>query len=79
MTANKTWILTTSGDRPLDDIARDAQQKGFDIGSILEEIGCITGKAEDDTAERLRDIAGVTDVSPDPEIDIGPPDAEETW
>jgi hypothetical protein len=79
MTANKQWIVTTSGDRPLHDIAKDLKNSGFKVGQILDEIGCITGEGGEAAAERLRDVPGVTDVSANLMVDIGPPDADETW
>lgn len=76
---NKNWIVTTSGDRSLKDVSKDLKQRGFQVDHVLEEVGAITGSGEDDTAEKLRSVPGVTDVSPDVEVDIGPPDAPETW
>ena len=73
------WIVTTSGDRPAKDVAKDLKAAGFSVGQILEEIGCITGEADDRTVEKARAIRGVADVSREGEIDIGPPDAPVTW
>jgi hypothetical protein len=39
----------------------------------------ITGSADAAATDALRDVPGVTDVSPDQAIDIGPPDAPATW
>jgi hypothetical protein len=75
----RTWIVTTSGDRPLGEIANDLKRTGFSIGQVLSEIGAITGSASDDVVAKLRAIPGVADVSPDTPIDIGPPDAPITW
>jgi hypothetical protein len=79
MPQSKTWIVTTSGERPLGEIANDLKRTGFSIGQVLGEIGAITGSASDDVAAKLRAIPGVADVSPDMPIDIGPPDAPITW
>jgi hypothetical protein len=73
MTKGKKWIVTTSGDRSLNDIKKDLTEVGFGVDQVLEDIGVITGTARD--AKRLRSISGVSDVSPDQEVDIGPPDA----
>jgi hypothetical protein len=78
--AKKTdWIITTSGDRPIHDIAKDLTTAGFTLREILEEVGCITGSADEKVIQRLRKISGVTDISPDLEITLGPPDAGVTW
>lgn len=76
---NKSWTVATSGDRPLDDVASDLKKSGFNVADVLSEIGCITGDADDDAAEKARGIKGVTDVSATPSVDIGPPDSSETW
>ena len=79
MAGRKGWIVTTSGDRPLADVARDLRARGFVVEQELDEIGCITGGASEGTVDRLRAIPGVADVSPDDAIDIGPPGGEMTW
>jgi hypothetical protein len=75
MAEKKNWIITTSGDRPLSAIKKELTKKGFSVGQVLEEIGCITGTAPADVVEKVRAIPGVADVSPDMPVDIGPPDA----
>lgn len=79
MVKSKRWIVTTSGDRPLNDIRKDLTRKGFTIAQVLDEIGCIIGDASDDSAEQLRTVPGVADVSPNAPINIGPPDSNVTW
>jgi hypothetical protein len=79
MVKSKRWIVTTSGNRPLSDITKDLTSKGLAVAQVLDEIGCIIGDASDASAERLRAVAGVTDVSPNVSIHIGPPDSDVTW
>jgi hypothetical protein len=79
MAENRGWVVTASADRSLADIKRDLEAAGFSVHQVHEEIGSITGAATDDTAHKLRSIAGVVDVSPDTPIDIGPPDSRNTW
>lgn len=79
MSENKKWIITTSGEKPLDEIKKNLTETGFEIEQSLDEIGCIIGTASDDTTESARGISGITDISPDESIDIGPPDAPTTW
>jgi hypothetical protein len=79
MPEHKSWIVTTSSDRSIKDIASDLKEAGFSVGHVLEEVGSITGAAADETITKLRAIRGVVDVSPDRPIDIGPPDSGDTW
>ncbi|HUQ81455.1 MAG TPA: hypothetical protein VM076_09970 [Gemmatimonadaceae bacterium] len=79
MPKNKTWIITTSGERSTKDVAKDLKAKGFTVDQVLDEIGAITGAADDAVAAKLRGVDGVSDVSPDGVIDIGPPDSPTTW
>ncbi len=67
------WIITTDGDRPVADIARDLERAGLAASQVLGEIGCILGSADDSCADALRAVRGVIDVAPDIGIDIGPP------
>lgn len=79
MPKSKGWIITTSGDRPAKDVAKDLKAKGFTVDQVLDEIGSITGTADDAVAAKARSVRGVADVSPDHPIDIGPPDSPTTW
>lgn len=77
----KRWIVTTSGDRSVDEVEKELGEKGFKVDEVFGEIGSITGKAEEDVADTVRNISGVVDVSPEEsiDIDIGPPGSDETW
>jgi hypothetical protein len=79
MADNKQWVVTTSGGRPIKEVAKDLTKNGFKVGNVLDQIGSITGSASEDVAQHLRAVPGVADVSPDHAIDIGPPDAPVTW
>lgn len=79
MAKNKTWIITTSGQRSTKDVAKDLEAKGFTVDQVLDEIGTITGAADDSVVAKLKGIDGVSDVSADSAIDIGPPDSPSTW
>lgn len=74
-----TWIITTSGDRSIHDIAKDLAAAGLADGQVLEEIGCITGSAGSKAAAKLRKVRGVIDVSPDVPVSVGPPHSSDTW
>lgn len=80
MARKQRWVVTTSGDRPMSEVKSDLKEKGFEIGDVLDEIGIVTGTCDDDIAEKVRGVAGVTDVSPEPGGEhVGPPDAPITW
>lgn len=78
-TKKKDWVVTTSGDRPLEEVAKDLRKAGLNVGEVLHEIGLITGEGGDDVAEKLRKVKGVADVSANVGADVGPPDSKETW
>lgn len=73
------WIITISSDQSIREIAKRLSAEGLTIRDVLEDIGCITGSADTATADRLKKIEGVVDIAPDMQIEIGPPDAGETW
>jgi hypothetical protein len=73
--AKQPLVITVSGDRPIQDVANDLRVAGLDVDQVLEFTGTVTGSAPPQTAERLRGVPGVADVSPDNPVDIGPPGA----
>ena len=75
----KRWVVTTSGDQSLNDIHKNLVENGFKVDQVLSEMGLITGVAEDDVVEKVRQVGGVVDVSPEPSVDIGPPGSSDTW
>lgn len=75
MTKGKRWIVTTTGKGSLEDVKKNLTKSGFSVDKVLDEIGVITGTSNDDDVERFRSVDGVADVSPDEDVDIGPPDA----
>jgi hypothetical protein len=79
MVSKITWNITTSSERSIHDIAKELADAGLHDSQILEEIGVITGSAEDAVAERLRQVRGVVDVSPSTPVDVGPPGSPVTW
>jgi len=79
MTGTRQWVVTLAPDRRAGDVATELAALGFTIGEILEEIGCITGTAPEDVVVRVRRIAGVADVAPDLQVNLGPPDGGQTW
>lgn len=75
----KAWVVTTSADRPLAEIVKELSKAGFEVDQTLEQIGVITGNSDDKSVGKARAIRGVTDVSPEQQVDIGPPNSRDTW
>lgn len=76
MATRKEWVVTTSGDRPIADIAKELKQAGFQVDQVLSDVGLITGAGGDDIAESLRKVKGVSDVSVNAGANVGPPDSK---
>jgi hypothetical protein len=78
--AKKTkWVVTTSQEKPLGEVSKALTKAGFEVEKVLKEIGCITGSATADVAKKAEKIPGVSNVSADTPVDIGPPGSPETW
>ncbi|MFB9867745.1 hypothetical protein [Vreelandella sulfidaeris] len=73
------WIVTISSEHSINEIAPRLRDEGLTIRDLMEEIGCITGEADNDAVERIRCLEGVIDIAPDTPMGIGPPGANETW
>lgn len=76
MSSDTTWIVTTSGERSLKEVAADLRAKGLKGTRVLEAIGSITGHGGEDLGARLRSVKGVAAVERDAPVDIGPPDSD---
>lgn len=79
MAKGKKWIVTTSGDRSINEVEDELKKQGFKVDEVFGEIGSIIGEGDEDVIKKARDISGITDVSPDEPIDIGPPGSDDTW
>ncbi len=79
MPKGKGWIVTTSGNRPIGDVARDLKRAGFKVDQVNEQISSISGTGNSRLKSKLKAIEGVVDVTPDTPIDIGPPGSSGTW
>src|SRR5947209_6636852 len=71
----KDLVVTLSGNRHINDVARDLKATGFQVDQVLDAIGVVTGSAPSSHLAKLRKVAGVADVSLDHPVDIGPPGA----
>ena len=72
----QSLVITTSGKRPLKEVARDLKAAGFDVEQVLDAINVITGKGPSGVEDKLRATKGVVDVSEDFPVSIGPPGAD---
>lgn len=79
MAKGSRWIITTNAKRPITDIAKDVGAAGLKGVRVLKEVGSITGSADEKVVAKLRKVRGVVDVSPDADVDIGPPGSSDTW
>lgn len=79
MPETRRWVVTASGDRPLDELEKDLTQAGFTVVQTMEAIGCIVGTIGEEDADRVKAIPGVADVSPDEIVSIGPPGSDTVW
>jgi hypothetical protein len=73
------WIITTSSDRPIADIAEDLKSAGLTVSQVNDQISSISGTGAAGLKSKLQKVKGVVDVSPDTPIDIGPPGSTDTW
>lgn len=79
MSEKRKWIITASGERSLSELKKELTDNGLKVEETMDEIGIISGEADEEAAKKMRSVRGVADVSPDNPIDIGPPDAPVTW
>ncbi len=79
MASNLKWTVTLSQSAALAQVEHDLRQAGFEIESVLGEIGVITGSAASEVAEKVADLPGVADITREGRIDIGPPGSGDTW
>lgn len=79
MGQRKSFNITVEEKRPIGEIKKDLEKAGLEEMEVLEAIGVITGSADEDDAEKLKAVDGVTDVAADIYIDLGPPGSDVTW
>lgn len=61
----ENWIITLSHHRPIEEVAEDIKDAGFQIDRILRTINVILARGELNALANVRLIVGVTDVSRD--------------
>jgi hypothetical protein len=73
--AKQHLVVTVSPGRPIHEVTHDLKAAGFKVNEVLDTIGVVTGSANADHLAKLKAVRGVADVSPDHDVDIGPPGA----
>ncbi len=76
MSGKREWVVTASAERPLEAVAADLANAGFEVQHVLTEMGVIAGSADEKVVAILRTLPGVLDISPGGVLEIGPPDAD---
>lgn len=79
MPPSSQWIVTTSPERPVAEVASELARTGLSVEQVLDDIGCIIGRGSPALVPRLKAVRGVADVSRGTDIDIGPPGSDKTW
>jgi len=80
MSDKKNWIVLISGERPIEAISKDLQQKGFSIDATLDAIGQVIVKGSGEMKKEALKIEGITDIlAAGDDIHLGPPDSDTTW
>ena len=67
------WVITIAHGAPLDSVKAGLISAGLIVDRVLDAIGIVIAHGSETQAEQARRVAGVTDVSPEVEVDIGPP------
>lgn len=73
--AHQSLIVTVSKDHDVNEVVSHLKAAGLAVEGVLDAIGVVTGSASTKSIAALRKVRGVTDVSSDHKVDIGPPDA----
>ena len=75
-TGKPVWVVTVAPEAPLEAVKAGLIGVGFTVVQVLDAIGIVIAHGSEAQAEQARRVAGVTDVSSEAEVDIGPPDAD---
>lgn len=72
MSVKPLWTVTVEPGAALPAVTEALREAGMQITDVLEEIGVVNGHAPAKSLEKLRHIAGVADVAPTLEFQLGP-------
>lgn len=79
MPDKKQWIVVTTGEHSLEEVAKELKKKGFTVDSTLEAIGQIVGSGTEEMKNEALKLKGVSSIEPSQEFNIGPPGSSLTW
>jgi hypothetical protein len=79
MSDTAEWIVTVASGQDAKLVATALSAAGAKVIATLDAIGSIIVHADAAVAARLRGVRGVADVSPSGDVNVGPPDDEQTW
>lgn len=71
---NSKWIISTTGERPTEEVAQDLVDAGLVRARVID--GIVTGMADEIVVARLLDVRGVSDVVNDQGEERGPLESE---
>ncbi|HEX8275023.1 MAG TPA: hypothetical protein VF615_20475 [Longimicrobiaceae bacterium] len=71
MSETSTWIVAASEERPLEDVAKDLAELGFEVEDVLGHVRCIVGSATREVAKAAEQVPGVLGISQDEPIRFG--------
>ncbi len=72
----QTWVVTVAPGTPLEPVKVALKKTGLTVDRVLEAIEMVIAHGGEAQAEQARRITGVTSVTKEVPVDIGPPDAE---
>lgn len=72
----QTWVVMVSPKTPLGPVKAALENAGLTVDRVLEAIEMVIAHGGEAQAEQARRITGVTSVTKEVPVDIGPPDAE---
>lgn len=75
-TGESDWIITLDASHPIDSVVSELTKIGLVVGQVLASVGVVVARGSSRQANLAREIRGVSDVSIDQPIDIGPPGGE---
>ena len=74
--ATKQYVVTLAPGSDAERTASELRNRGLTVDNVMGEIGIISGAADDAAVARLREAAGVLDVSESGSVQLPPPDSD---
>ena len=74
--ATKQYVVTLTPGSDAQRTASELRNRGLTVDNVMDEIGIISGAADDAAIASLRQAAGVLDVKESGEVQLPPPDSD---